>query len=73
MHGGGCAWQGHMHSKGGMCGKGDAWQGACMEGGMCGRGACMPPPHTHNEIWSVNVWAVRILLECILVTYLHVQ
>ena len=49
---------------GGMCGR----QGACMEGGMVGgvHGVYMarglPAWHTVNE------WAVRILLECILVT-----
>ena len=59
MHGGGHAWQGHawpggMHS-GGMHGRGHVWQG-----GVHGSGGCA---------WhTVNEWAVRILLECILVT-----
>ena len=75
MHGrevcmaGGHVWLGH------------AWQGACVVGGMHGRGAymaggcmhgrglCMAhmPPPQHYEIWSVNAWVARILLECILV------
>ena len=69
-----CAWQGGMCGRGhawqgGMCGRGCVWQGeGCMAGGAW-QGACMPhmPPPRHYEIRSVNVRAVRILLECILV------
>ena len=72
--GGGHAWQG------GMCGGGHAWQGghvwqgAWIAGGVHGRGHAWqggkhgthaPPRHI---LWdTVNEWAVRILLECILV------
>ena len=74
--GGGHVWQGGMH--GGMCG-GHAWQEACMAGGMCGRGACVVvggmhgrPHMPHWQILrdTVNERAVRILLECILVSNL---
>ena len=65
MHGGGACvagghawWGGGMHGRGGMHGSG-------MHGwGMMGTHA---PQHTHYKIQSVNAWAVRILLECILV------
>ena len=115
VHGRGCAWQGGMHGgghvgqgghvwwgacmvgvcvwQGGMCGRGasmaggcvwqgghvwqrgHAWQGACMAGGMhgdggvCVAGRCTCHAHTPQQILqdTVNEWAVRILLECILV------
>ena len=61
---------------GSMCGEGHAWQGACM-GGMCGRGVHAThdaPPHPRQILWhTVNEWAVRILLECILVLYIISQ
>ena len=77
--GGGMCGRGGMHG-GGMHGRGHvwwghAWQGAYMVGGMCGRGgmhATHAPPG-HHEIWSVNVQAVCILLECILVLLVYVQ
>ena len=63
----------------GVCMAVGAWQGACMAGSMHDRGthvpgvcvvgvcmACMPPTG-YYEIWSVNAWVVRILLDCILV------
>ena len=67
---GGCAWQGGMH------GRGCAWQGPCIvgghawQGGMHGRGGpawqgCMPQQILRD---MVNERAVRILLECILVS-----
>ena len=68
MHVGGHAWQGvYMVGAGcvtgGMHGRGHAWAGC-----VCGRGACIPRrPLRHYEIRSVNVRAVRILQECILV------
>ena len=39
-------WQGDVHGKGGMCGRGacmrGAWQGGHLWwGGMCGRGVCV--------------------------------
>ena len=55
-------WQGGMHGGGVMCdrqacmvGGRHVWQGVCMVGGMCGRRRPLQR-------------AVRILLECILVT-----
>ena len=30
-----------MAGKGGVCGRGCAWQGVCMAGGMCDGGACV--------------------------------
>ena len=55
---------------------GHAWWGVCMAGGMHGGGvhcrgacvACMPPPPRTDTTATVNDRAVRILLECILVT-----
>ena len=48
MHGWGCAWQrgmpdmamciGGIYGGGGHCGRGSAWQGACMGRGILGRG-----------------------------------
>ena len=53
----GCAWQGGMCGrKRGMRGKGHAWFG-----GMHGKGACVAREKRPLQ------WAVRILLECILV------
>ena len=84
VHGRGCAWQGAFIA-GGMHGRGHAWQGACMAeemcmvGGMHGRGhawqgcvcATHPPPRQILLLRrTVNEWAVRILLECILVKIL---
>ena len=67
--GGACMVKGGMCGKGGVHGKvGHAWQSG--GGGMCGERqgeacmVCMPPFY---EIQPVNVWEVRILLECILV------
>ena len=53
---------------GGMCGRGRAWQGACMAGGVRGRGAYMAHPQQILRD-TVNERAVRILLECILVKF----
>ena len=71
MCGGGHAWQGGMHGGGhvwwgGMCGR-----EACMARGHVWQGVCMPrtPPLGHYEIRSANARAVRILLECILVSW----
>ena len=73
----GCAWQG---SGRGHVWQGACMAGACMAGVVHGRRhalwghvwwggihAMHIPPPQHYEIWSVNVWAVHILLECILV------
>ena len=58
VHGGGHAWQGGVHGRGvcivggmhggggGMCGRGPAWQGACVTGGMCGGGHAWSGGHT---------------------------
>ena len=81
MRGRGCAWHGGVymawgacmaggvHGMGGMCG-----MGVCMAGGACVVGGCMPcmPPllaNTTRYSDTINEWAVRILLECILVPY----
>ena len=67
MHGRGHAWQGAcmvggMHG-GGMCMAGGCvWWGACMAGGLCSEGRAWKILRD-----TVNEWAVRILLECILV------
>ena len=68
MCGRGHAWQGGVHGKGGMAGE-HVWQGACMAGGVHGGGGGVHAMHTprHYEIHLVNVWAVRVLLECILI------
>ena len=64
--GGGVA--GGMHDR-----REHAWQGACMVGGVHGRRACVAGGmHGGGCAWqilwdTVNEWAVRILLECILV------
>ena len=64
MHGRGHAWLGGMHGRWGMHDKGQgcAWQvaHAWQEGGVHGRGRAW------QEKWPLQ-WAVRILLECILV------
>ena len=52
---------------GGMLGRGHAWQGACVAG-VCI--ACPPPCQILR--YTVNEWAVHILLECILVFVLFV-
>ena len=75
--GGGRAWQGVY-----MAG-GHAWQGVCMAWGACVAGGCAwqgghawwgvhaPPLLANTTRYSdtINEWAVRILLECILVPY----
>ena len=81
MHGRGGVWQGGMHSRracmtGDVHGRGvHAWKGVGMfGGGMCGRGV----GGMHGEgrrAWqiqrdTVNERAVRILLECIIVSYI---
>ena len=60
---GGHAWQGGVCGQvGGVCGQGGMHgQGVCGHGGCVVRGACV------MKIQLVNVWAVHILLECILV------
>ena len=72
-----CVWPWGMHGR-----------GACMAGGVCpggvhggghawwragGHAYYATPPDWYYEIRSVNERAVRILLECILVTYLHTR
>ena len=55
--------------------------GVCGEGGCMGKGACVAKGehvwyarhHPLYEIWPVNMWAVHILLECILVLACAVQ
>ena len=58
-----CPWGGIMY------GRGRAWQGVFVAGGVCVAGGmhCMhtPPPRQILQD-TVNEWAVRILLECIL-------
>ena len=63
---------GGVYGKGGMCGgacqgmsmAGGAWQGVCV----AGRRACHAHPRLIPRLQhTVNEWAVRILLECILV------
>ena len=61
MCGGGHAWQE------GVCGRGHAWWGCVWHGGAC---VAAPPPHQILRD-TVNERAVRILLECILVSKLH--
>ena len=41
-------------------------RGVCMAGGVRGRGACVAGEHMWQETWPLH-WAVRIVLECILV------
>ena len=48
-------------ARGAMCGRGCAWQEACVAGG-----------HAWQERWPLQQ-AVRILLECILVLLEHRQ
>ena len=65
----------HSVHRGGIRGRagglGRAWAGGVHGGGMCGRGACVgvSVPPRHHEIRLVNARAVRILLECILVSH----
>ena len=84
---GGHVWLGGHAWPGGMCGwGGHAWPGGrvwlggvvhggghAWLGGMHGQGVCAPPPL--YEIWPVNVRAICILLEYILVKkmLLHLQ
>ena len=67
MHGGGVWWgvhgRGHAMA-GGVCGGGNAWQG-----GVHGRGHASHTPPWQILRDTVNEWAVRILLECILVNF----
>ena len=81
IHGRGVCGRGVCMAGGMHCGKGVyvCGRGACMAGGgMHGRG-CMhatppPPPDTMRYGDTVNERAVRILLECILVTlYIYVK
>ena len=77
---GSCVVGGEHGRGGGMRDKEHAWMGACMAGGMhgrgvcmvggmCVRGACMAHMPTLQILRdTVNKWAVRILLECILVS-----
>ena len=83
--GGGHAWQGGLHGRGGIHGSGAYMEGegACMVGGMHGKGghawqggACVAGGgvcgggRAWQILWdTVNERAVRILLECILVTF----
>ena len=68
MHGRGTCMAGGMYDGGACMAGGHAWQG-----GECSRGVCMAwGQHGGWEggghAWHmVNEWAVRILLECILV------
>ena len=79
--GGVCMAGGHVWPGGGACvAGGGAYMprgGSCMVRGACVAGECMhaqgcmpcmPPPAQYYEIRSVNEQAVRILLECILVS-----
>ena len=84
MTGGVHGWRAYM--VGGMHGRRHLWQGACMAGGcawlggMRGRGMCVgghagqgtqvSPPRPILRV-MVNERAVHILLECILVIYIH--
>ena len=73
MCGRGHAWQGEACMAGGVRSRGVCMAGVCVwQGGMCGRGvyvACTPT-HPPRQILRdiVNERAVRILLECILVS-----
>ena len=60
--GGACVAVGCMHGRGACVAGGCAWQGD-----MRGKGACMAGGHAWH---TVNERAVRILLECILVSIL---
>ena len=62
---GGYAWQGVCVAQGLCMAGGHVWKGMCVWfGGVHVRGVCMP----WQIPWdTVNDWAVRILLECILV------
>ena len=76
MHGRGRhAWQGTCIAGGHAWKREHAWWWVCIAGGCVwqegihGRGACMAWGRGHA--WhTVNEWAVRILLECILVLFL---
>ena len=89
MHGRLCAWWGHAWQWGVCGRGGHAWQrgmhecvcgrGACMAGDMCGSWrACMARECVWQggcawqEKWPLE-WAVRILLECILVWQIFFQ
>ena len=68
----GHVWQGSMHGKGGMHGRGHAWQGASMAGVCVARGhvwhACPPPPPMDRmtgvcrniTLRKLRLWAVMI-------------
>ena len=49
-----------------------AWQGVCMAGGMHGKGHMWQEGVHAGEKWLLK-WAVRILLECILVCHEHTK
>ena len=57
MHGRG------VHGKEGMCGGGDAWQGAYEAGEMCGRGAYVAEGGMHGRwyasYWSAFLWFLK--------------
>ena len=78
-----CAWLGGMHGSG-VCGWGCVWLGVCVAGGCALHGGCIAGvvcmaggmrgggvgPGQTLRLWhTVNEWAVRILLECIHVSY----
>ena len=79
----GRVWQWGVHGRGacmagGMCGGGHAWQGVSMAGGHAwqegvhGRGTCVAGGCAWQILQdTVNEWAVRILLECILVILIY--
>ena len=65
--GGGHAWQGGMHGRGMCMAGGCAWQGGMHGRGYASWGACVARGGGHA--WhTANELAVRILLECILVS-----
>ena len=65
----GACMAGGMHGRGAGVAGGMHGREVCMVGGMCGRGACMAHMPTLQILRdTVNKWAVRILLECILVS-----
>ena len=69
VHGRGvCVWQGGVHG-GGVYGRGHMWWGDAWQEGACMMGT-MPPTSdtTRYGLVVMHSRAVRILLECILVT-----
>ena len=69
VRGRGCVWHGGMHGRGHVwqgcvCGRGHAWCGS-----VHGRGVCMAGGRAWQILRdTVNEWAVRISLKCILVS-----